>query len=163
MAAPMMNGPMVGAPVQMMPGAISPLIVGQAPMMAPAMPAGVPMGQVVGAPAYIEPATTDYNDPLARTRKRRQKGADATMIVSGILVALVVLLFIVLGVVLSQNAEEPAPSRPKPRPKPAASKAEKPNKPAAKPAEVQPLEGEESGMKPEFDDKELELPPLPGE
>ncbi len=133
------------APVTVVPATAGPLLVGVAPVVAPGVPSGLPMGHLVGLP-FDESATLEYEDPVARTRHRSKKGADATLVVSGILLALVIILFVILGIVLSQpRPEDEKPAAPKAKLKPAATSLEKPAK-VFDPQEpkVQPLEGDPS-------------------
>jgi hypothetical protein len=99
-----------------------------------------PVGQVASAPVVDEALESIYDDAFARARRRRKKGADSTMIVSGILTLLVVVLFIILGIVVSrQNLNgDASPSKTRHRPRPAATSLEK-SEPAAEPDS--PVEG----------------------
>ena len=91
------------------------------------------------------------------------KLADATLIVSGILVAPALILFAILGVVLYRQRPEPESETPaKSKPKPTASSVDKPTKranPKAKKSPlVQPLEAEEGDAEDNGrDDENLEM------
>jgi hypothetical protein len=131
------------APVHPMSVPMAPVVVPQSPMSGPYAPVGVPMGHAVEFPTYGEATSSSYDDPVARTKRRRQKGADATMIVSGILVALVVILFVVLAIVLSQNTEETTtPHRRKHKPNAAATAVEPERESEPEGPKVEPLEAE---------------------
>lgn len=113
-------------PVSVVPARVAPVMVAPAPLVSPVMPAGIPFGQMVGAPAYNELAGMEFQDAVTRTRRRRQKTSSATLIVSTILMVLVVVLFIVLGLVLlKQSQEEPAATPSPSRRAPATSDAER--------------------------------------
>jgi hypothetical protein len=75
---------------------------------APVVAVGLP-----ARPAMPGPASLGLDNPLPLAHRGRRKAADATMVVSGMLLALVIVLCIVLGfVVLRQNAEpEPEPTK----------------------------------------------------
>lgn len=113
------------------------VVVPQVQLTGPLAPVGVPVGTAIGYSDYAGSSGQTYGDALSRTKRRRQKGADATMIVSGILVALVVILFVILGVVLSQSSETPtAPARQTHKAKTTPHPAKHPLK--SQPAEKQP-------------------------
>jgi hypothetical protein len=117
-------------------------------MVAPVTSTAVLSDQIVVEPTFSEAVTTEFEGSITRTRRRGRKGTDATMIVSGILMALVVILFIILGIVLSrQSEEEQSATPPKSKQEPAASAVQEPDPPVeTKDSNVKPLEDQESGL-----------------
>lgn len=136
------------------PVGVAPVAATGQPIGAPIAQGGLPLGQPLmpAASEFASVGIPEY-DEVSRPRRRRQKGADATMIASGALVALVAILFIILGVVLSrQEPESTEPSRSKP--KPATSAPEKKKPAAEKPAAPKPAAPKPEAPKPAMPDKD---------
>ena len=117
---PVANATTLTAPISVVPATVTPVTVA---------PTVRPVEQVVTETSFEDALNSDYADPMVRARRHRKKGIDSTVIVSGILAALVLLLFIVLGIVISkQGGEDQPPERSKSKPKGAATTLEKPTK-----------------------------------
>ena len=125
----------------------SPRLVTSSPVVAQVKSDDLPYGEAVRT--TFEPSPISGIDEAAVRTRPRRKGADTTIVLSGILFAVVIVLFIVLGIVLSrQGSPEATPPAKTPSAKPSTpEKSEKKAGPEA-PKAVPEDELENDSVKP---------------